>query len=141
DLYRIASDNCGSGWSQAFSYDAFGNLSKSGTMSFQPTYSAATNHMTQIGSSTPTYDANGNVTNDFLHTYAWNAGGRPVTVDTVGVTYDALGRMVEQNRGGTYTEIVYTPSGAKLALMNGTALREAFVPLPGGSSAVYNSSG
>src|SRR4029077_5477977 len=77
----------------------------------------------------------------FLHTYAWDAAGRPVTIDTVAVTYDALGRMVEQNRSGVYTQIVYTPSGAKLALMNGTALRKAFVPLSGGSTAIYNSSG
>jgi RHS repeat-associated protein len=59
----------------------------------------------------------------------------------VGVTYDALGRMVEQNRGGAYTQVVYAPSGAKLALMNATTLQKAFVPLTGGSLAVYNSSG
>jgi RHS repeat-associated protein len=141
DLIRIASVNCGSVWSQTFTYDAFGNLSKSGTQSFQPTYSPATNHMTQIGSSTPTYDGNGNVTNDFLHTYAWDAAGRPVTIDGVGATYDAIGRMVEQNRSGTYTEIVYAPSGAKLALMSGQTLTKAFIPLTGGAVAVYNSSG
>ncbi len=141
DLIRIASANCGSVWSQTFSYDAFGNLSKSGTSSFQPTYSYQTNHMTQIGSSTPTYDGNGNVTNDFLHTYAWDAASRPVTIDGVGVTYDALGRMVEQNRSGTYTEIVYAPSGAKLSLMSGQTLTKAFIPLTGGAVAVYNSSG
>ncbi len=97
--------------------------------------------MTQIGSSTPTYDLNGNVTNDFLHTYAWDANGRPVTADGVGLTYDALGRMVEQNRSGVYTEIVYGPGGGKLALMSGQTLQKAFVALAGGSSAVYNSSG
>ena len=97
--------------------------------------------MTQIGSSTPTYDANGNVTNDFLHTYAWDANGRPVTADGVGLTYDALGRMAEQNRSGVYTEIVYSPAGAKLALMTGQTLQKAFVPLTGSAVAVYNSSG
>jgi RHS repeat-associated protein len=141
DLTRIASANCGTPWSQTFSYDAFGNLSKSGTSSFQPTYSYVTNHMTQIGSSTPTYDANGNVTNDFLHTYLWDAAGRPVSADGVLLTYDALGRMVEQNRSGVYTEIVYGPGGGKLALMSGQTLQKAFVPLTGGSTAVYNSSG
>jgi len=141
DLGRIASANCGSPWSQTFSYDVFGNLSKSGTQSFQPTYSYLTNQMTQIGSSTPTYDANGNVTNDFLHTYAWDAAGRPVTIDGVGVTYDALGRMAEQDNSGTYSQLVYAPSGAKLAIMSGQTLQKAFVPLTGGSLAVYNSSG
>jgi len=141
DLVRVASANCGSVWSQTFSYDAFGNINKSGSSSFGATYSTSTNHMTMIGSSTPSYDSNGNVTNDFLNTYAWDANGRPVTVDTVGITYDALGRMVEQNRSGVYTEIVYTPSGAKFALMTGSSLQKGFVPLTGGSMAVYNSSG
>ena len=141
DLSRIASANCGTPWAQTFSYDPFGNLSKSGTSSFQPTYSYLTNHMTQIGSSTPTYDSNGNVTNDFLHTYVWDANGRPVTVDNVGITYDALGRMVEQNRNGSYTEVLYGPQGSKLALMTGQTLQKAFIPLAGGAMAVYNTSG
>jgi hypothetical protein len=37
-------------------------------------------------------------------------------MDTVSVTYDALDRAVEQNRSGSYTEIVYAHSGGKLAL-------------------------
>ena len=65
------------------------------------------------------------MTNDFLHAYAWDANGRPVTLDSIVITYDALGRMVEQNRIGAYTEIVYTPSGAKLALMNGSTLSKS----------------
>ena len=64
-----------------------------------------------------------------------------LSIDGASVTYDALGRMVEQNSGGAYTQIVYTPAGAKLALMNGTTVQKAFVSLPGGSVAVYNSSG
>jgi RHS repeat-associated protein len=140
DLSRIASANCGSPWSQTFSYDAFGNISKSGTVSFQPTYSYLTNHMTQVGSSTPSYDANGNATNDTAHTYAWDANGRPVTADSVTLTYDALGRMAEQDKSGTYYQIVYTPLGTKFAIMNGSTLQRAFVPLTGGSEAVYTSS-
>lgn len=97
--------------------------------------------MTQIGSSTPTYDANGNVTNDFLHTYTWDAAGRPVTVDGGSLTYDALGRMVENAGGGFYSQFVYGPIGAKIALMSGQTLVSAFVPLPGNARAVYNASG
>ncbi len=44
-----------------------------------------------------------------LHTYAWDSTGRPVTIDSVSLTYDAFGRMVEQNRSGSYTEIAYGP--------------------------------
>jgi hypothetical protein len=100
DLSRIASDNCGSNWSQTFSYDPFGNISKSGTQSFLPTYNTSTNQMTAIGSNTPSYDGNGNVTNDYLNTYSWDQYGRPTIINGVGITYDALGRPVELNKSG-----------------------------------------
>lgn len=79
---------------------------------------------------------------DGLHSYAWDTEARPTTIDTVAVTYDALGRMVAQNESGSYAEIVYDALGNKLALMNGTsALVKAFALLPGGATAVYNASG
>jgi hypothetical protein len=127
-------------WSQMLSYDAFGNLQKNGTESFQPTYNSATNQMTSIGSQTPSYDANGDVTNDFLNTYAWDANGRPVTVDGVTVTYDALGRMVEENKGGVYTQFMYSPTGFKMEIFNGQSEVNSFVPLTGGALAVYTPS-
>src|SRR5258708_19219931 len=49
--------------------------------------------------------------------------------------------MAEQTTGSTHSEIVYGPGGGKLALMNGTSLIKAFVPVTGGATAVYNSSG
>jgi RHS repeat-associated protein len=114
-------------------------LLQSGSMSFQPTYSLATNHMTSLGSNTPTYDANGNVTNDFLNSYAWDANARPITIDGVGATYDALGRMVELNKSGTYTQFLYSPTGFKMQILNGQANQAAFVPLPGGALVEYSS--
>jgi RHS repeat-associated protein len=60
---------------------------------------------------------------------------------TVSSTYDALGRMVENNAGGTYTQIVYGPTGKKLATANAQTLVKAFIALPGGAKAIYNSSG
>ena len=141
DLVRIASANCGSIWSQTFAYDAFGNISKNGTSSFQPTYSSSTNHMTSIGGSSPSYDADGNVTNDFLHSYAWNGYGRPTTIDGVGVTYDARDRVVEQNRSGAYTQFLYSPTGFKMINLNGQSAVDDFVPLAGGAVAVYSPGG
>lgn len=147
DITRVTSANCGSAASQTFSYDPFGNINKSGSpYSFQPTYSTSTNRMTTLGSFTPTYDGNGNLTNDNIHNYAWDADGHAVTVDSglsdaVSVTYDGLGRMVEQNRGGAYTQIAYSPAGQKLALMSGLSLQKAMVHLSGQAQAVYNSSG
>jgi len=147
DLSRISQTDCGSGgWGQSFAYDPFGNITKnvlSGHTgnSFQPTYSSATNRMTALPGFTPTYDSNGNVLNDSSHQYAPDAEGRPVTLDTVSLTFDALNRMVEQHNGSSYTEIVYAPTGEKLALMSGQTLQKAFVPLPGGAAAVYTASG
>lgn len=95
--------------------------------------------MTQIASSTPSYDADGNVTNDFLNTYTWSSFGRPVTINGVGITYDALDRMIEQNRSGSYTQIQYAPTGLKLQLITGgiNGAYVGFVPLPGGAEAVW----
>jgi len=140
DLVRLASANCGSIWSQTFTYDAFGNINKSGSMSFGATYSPTTNRMTSIGSSTPSYDADGNVLNDFLNTYSWDGYGRPVTINGVGVTYDALGRMVEQNRSGAYIQVLYAPTGFKMQLINGQT-NTSFVQLPGGAVAVWGPNG
>src|SRR5260370_39834333 len=68
-------------------------------------------------------------------------GGKPMTGEFCDLTYDALGRMGEQNLSGAYTQIVYSPGGAIRALMNGQTLQTGLVPLPGGGQAVYNSSG
>jgi len=145
DLARLASANCGSSvWSQTFSYDAFGNITKSvpsGStgIAFQSVYNGSTNWLSSVGNVNPTYDNNGNLKYDTAHNLAWDAEGKMLNVDstTVQLTYDAFGRAVEQNRGGSYTQTVYAPSGAKLALMSGMTLVKAFVRLPGGPTAVY----
>jgi hypothetical protein len=85
DLARIASGNCGSVWAQTFSYDAFGNITKAGSSQFQPGYNYQTNQM----SSGASYDANGDVLSDSLHSYAWDVETRPTTLDSVTVTIDA----------------------------------------------------
>lgn len=59
----------------------------------------------------------------------------------IGATYDALGRMVETNNSGTYTQYVYRPSGDKLGAFQAGAIASVVVPLPGGLTAVYNASG
>ena len=145
DLSRLASVNCGAIWSQTFTYDAFGNVSKSGTYTFQPIYKDASgntsNRFVSIPGTTVSYDANGNVLSDGTHTYTWDSDGKSLSADAVNLAYDALGRMVEQNRSGSYTQIVYSPAGGKLALMNGQTLQKGLVALPGGGQAVYNSSG
>ena len=152
DLRRISNTTCGTFWVQNFTYDPFGNIAKTvptgdGGQPFQPTYwtSPPTNQFTALPGVSLSYDNNGNLKTDNLNTYSWDAAGRMATVSTGGATvtaiYDALGRMVENNAGGSYTEFVYGPNGMKLANVNGTTLIKAFVALPGGAKAIYNTSG
>jgi hypothetical protein len=60
---------------------------------------------------------------------------------TVTNTYDAFGRVVENNAGGAYTEFLWGPTDEKLAKVNGATLIKAFIALPGWESAVCTASG
>jgi RHS repeat-associated protein len=151
DLARIGgqdangySADCGSKWQQLFSYDAFGNVEKSGSSSFDANYSPSTNQFTIDGANVR-YDGDGNLLADNLNSYTWDPNWGDMTSvntgsTTVTATYDALGRAVELQSGSMYSEILYSPIG-KVAIMNGSTLAEAFMPLPGGGTAVYGSSG
>jgi RHS repeat-associated protein len=151
DLARLQSVSCGptnqdgTTWGQTFSYDAFGNITKSvpGSMAgiaWQPGYNA-NNQYTLAGTS---YDGNGNLTADTFNTYAWDAYGNTVGINLGGsapitITYDAFDRAVEVNNSGTYKQILYSPIG-KLALMSKQNTLNVFVPLPGGEQATYTGS-
>jgi len=91
------------------------------------------------------YDLNGNLLADTFHSYTWDSEGNPATIDSIGLTYDAFDRVVEQNQSGTYYQIVYTPLGKKLGLFSAQSgkqvIQQVYVPLPGGTSAEYLSSG
>jgi RHS repeat-associated protein len=151
DLARINTVNCGSGFSQSFGIGALGNITKTGTLSFSPTYNGYTNQITSVGGQSYTYDADGDLTSTGTGTgtnaYTWDAFGK-MTSDTpsggssIGIDYDALGRAAMTNvNGSSYTEFVYAPDGSKLALMNGQTLYKARVPLTGGGIAIYDPTG
>lgn len=148
DLMRINSASCGSPWSQTFSYDPFGNISKSGSISWQPTYTNIYNQY-QAGWKGVSYDANGNLKYDTFNTYAWNPdrtlatvipGNTAVNCGTTGwcLTYDALAREVEVNTSGSYSQTLYSPIG-KLALMNGQTATKVMYPMPGGGTLIASS--
>lgn len=152
DLQRVSSSICGSLWQQTFTYDAFGNIIKAGSGIFNPSYifsnqnNVITNQFYSIPGVNVSYDKNGNLLTDNLNTYTWDPNwGTMLTVSTGSATvtaiYDAQGRMVENNAGGSYSEFVYGPTSAKVAKCNGQTLVKAFVALPGGAKAIYNSSG
>ncbi len=140
-LARLNGDNCGSVWNQTFAYDAFGNITKSGSISWQPAYNNPSNNKYLTGWSNVQYDANGNLKSDPYNTYTWDAFNDLATANGASVTYDAFSQMVE-NQGGIY-QFVYSPTGGQpLAIMNGQTLVNAFVPLPvRGEYAIYNSFG
>ncbi|HVA64799.1 MAG TPA: RHS repeat-associated core domain-containing protein, partial [Terriglobales bacterium] len=69
---------------------------------------------------------------------AFDAEGHAVRLEGIGVTYDALGRAVEAVEPNGAIEFLYGPGGGKLAVMSGQTLGTAYVPLPGGGTAVYH---
>lgn len=129
DLLRLVSVACGTPWAQTFTYDAFGNVKQSGSGSFQPNYTTSNQISDLSGFS---YDLNGNLLGDATHTYGWNlepdGSNKPALVDSNGLTYDALGRMVDFYNGGTHRQYVYT-AGVE-AVMNGATLASVRLPMP-----------
>jgi RHS repeat-associated protein len=154
DLARLQSVSCGptspngATWSQSFSYDPFGNISKSGTSSFLPTYAGTSNQFYQLpggpAGTSHYYDADGNLISDLTNTYAWDSDGNLVGINLTGgapisITYDALDRAVEQNNSGVFRQVLYSPIG-KLALTTKQVANNVFLPLPGGEQATYTGS-
>jgi RHS repeat-associated protein len=71
----------------------------------------ADNQLTQSNGMLFTYDANGNLTSDGLHTYSWNARNQLVSIDSGGAAtfaYDTFGRRITKNiTGVTSTNFLY----------------------------------
>ena len=141
DLGRLLSDNCSSVWSQTFSYDEYDNLTKSGSISWNPGYNSANNQYSTGAS----YDGSGNLTYDTIHTYTWDQFNKLSSIDTSNcatggecVTYDAFGHIVESSYKGTYTEIWYTQLGKTAYLLNGNSIYYAYWPTPGGGTVEVN---
>ena len=102
-----------------YQYDTAGNrvsLSRNnGTASLLPnavasaTYDAA-NEQTAFAGATLTYDSNGNLTNDGVNTYHWDAWNRLIGISggsTASFAYDSLGRRVSKTINGTNTQFAY----------------------------------
>lgn len=102
-----------------YQYDAAGNRTSltrnNGTASLLPaavvsaTYDAA-NEQTAFAGVTLQYDANGNLTNDGVNTYAWDARNRLVAISggsTASFNYDALGRRTSKTINSVGTQFAY----------------------------------
>jgi RHS repeat-associated protein len=142
-----------------FSYDRYGNMTcvvNAGTNGFcaPVTFDAATNHMTATGPGIPTYDTDGNVITDvtrpnyYPNTYSYDAEGRLIGVtntnhNSASYTYNALGQLVEMNESnyvGPDAEIMYDPSGRKIAKYNNASAQwiGEYFPLNSQPIAFYN---
>jgi RHS repeat-associated protein len=102
-----------------YAYDAAGNRTEVGgtwaRTGLPPalagaTYDAANQQLT-FGSSTLTYDLNGNLTSDGTTTYTWDARNRLVGLSGPSTTatfqYDALGRRTRKTVNGVATDFLY----------------------------------
>mgnify|MGYP000938060127 CR=1 FL=1 len=102
-----------------YQYDAAGNrvsLTRgNGTASLLPnavasaTYDAA-NEQTAFAGATLTYNQNGNLTNDGVNTYQWDARNRLIGVSggaTAAFNYDALGRRTTKVVGSITSQFLY----------------------------------
>jgi RHS repeat-associated protein len=145
DLGRVGSANCGSVWAQTFSYDAFGNITKTGSISWAcaTCYDQTKNRYNSTLSSLITYDAVGNLTYDTFHPRTWDANGHVVLVDgTWAQTYDGQGHMVEVNQlptsfASSVTQYLYDPDGSLLGSSKAQTAATVNIPLPGGAQAGY----
>ena len=103
-----------------YTYDQAGRITARGGTLFQSVLPAAVtsatydlaNRMTARTAagitSSPTWDANGNLTNDGVRAYTWDARGRLTGITGVAnFVYDAFGRRQAATRGGTATSFLY----------------------------------
>ncbi len=129
--------SCPNFWYQSFGYDQWSNITKSGSVVFNPGYNTANNHANGFS-----YDAMGNMSNDGSNSYSYDAEGRPIVAGSgQSVVYDAFNRPVNWTANGTTAQIVYDAQGQTFAFMNGASVVRYTVPLAAGVQAVYNASG
>jgi len=121
DIGRLTSWNCGSLYNESYAYsnDAFGNITKSGSLSFNPGYtsltSCVTNHnCNQLSSGFgATYDSDGNILHDPTSSinYTWDAYGQMISQGGNSIIDNGLGQIVEQDIGSNKYYYVQTPIG------------------------------
>ena len=93
-------DPVGNRWQQ--------NLTSGSGQTSNLTFSGANNRMDGYS-----YDAAGNLLNDGVHSYTYDAESRIVSVDggATAYVYDADGRRVQKTVGGAVTDYVYDLAG------------------------------
>jgi RHS repeat-associated protein len=81
------------------------------------------NQITQRGAATLTYDANGNLTNDGVNTYVWNARNQLASISGPGLSasfqYDAFGRRISKTFNGSTTDFLYNGAAVVQEIASG----------------------
>jgi RHS repeat-associated protein len=102
-----------------YAYDAAGNrfstTRANGTASLVPSAVAsaaydAANEQTAFAGATLTYDANGNLTNDGVNTYQWDARNRLIAISggaSANFSYDVLGRRTSKTINSVASQFLY----------------------------------
>jgi RHS repeat-associated protein len=117
--------NSGTVANYTYVYDRYGNrwqqnvTSGSGPQP-QNSFNSTNNQITSGGAA---YDAVGNLTNDGSHSYTYDAEGNITKVDggaTATYTYDALNHRVRTAVGSTAIELIFNASGQRVSTWNGT---------------------
>jgi RHS repeat-associated protein len=130
----------------SYTYDAAGKRVKMGgsyartslPAAFNSTTYDAANRLTQKGSATLSYDANGNLTGDGTYAYTWNARNQLASVSATGLSvsyqYDAFGRRAARTVNGTTTSYLYDGANVAREFTGSTATAEL---LNGGVDEVF----
>jgi len=136
DFNRLIGANQNSGQAvYSYAYDRFGNRwQQNGPHTMLLTFSGANNRMDGYS-----YDADGNVLNDGVHSYAYDAENRIISVDGGATTYvyDANGQRVRKTVGGASTDYVYDLAGHAIAEVNASGLQRGEVYAGGRHLATY----
>jgi RHS repeat-associated protein len=118
---RLTSQNVNSGTVQNYTYvyDRYGNRwqqnALQGGSASSLSFNSANNHVASAGYA---YDAAGNMTNDSIHTYTYDAEGNVLTVDggsTGQYVYDALNCRVWVEASGSTYEYLYDFAGRRIS--------------------------
>ena len=121
------SSESGSAWSQTNAYDRYGNRQIDyGGGSYNLAFSSTTNRITTSGYS---YDAAGNLTNDTVHAYTFDAENKILKVDTVSAyVYDGEGQRVRKLVGENL-RFIYGIGGQEIAEFSGAsgALQKEYI--------------
>ncbi len=113
-----SSENSGASWSQTNVYDRYGNRQIDyGGGVYNLAFSSSTNRITTSGFG---YDGAGNLTNDTIHAYTFDAENRISNVDNGSAyVYDGDGQRVKK-LAGENTRFVYGIGGQLLAEFDGS---------------------